>query len=318
MTSLRAAVTACLGLASIGLALPLAAASAEPAAQALFGGMSLPSATLPAAIGSYAKGCLAGAVTLPAEGPGWQAMRPSRNRAWGHPRLVAWVESFAASLLAQGWPGILVGDLSQPRGGPMRSGHASHQIGLDADIWLTPMPDRLLAATERETVGAESVIHAGTHRIDAQRFGPAQAAMIRTAASSPDVARIFVAPGIKAALCEAATGDSTWLRKVRPWWGHQEHFHVRLACPPGEASCVDQAPPPPGDGCGEELAWWFTTEPWTPKPVPPPKPVLLADLPDQCRAVLAAPAPPPATLPAAAQEAGGQAISRPSRSQVGM
>ena len=32
----------------------------------------------------------------------------------------------------------------------MITGHESHQIGLDADIWLTPMPNRLLTCKERE------------------------------------------------------------------------------------------------------------------------------------------------------------------------
>jgi murein endopeptidase len=33
--------------------------------------------------------------------------------------------------------GLLIGDMSQPRDGPMLYGHSSHQIGLDVDI--TPM-----------------------------------------------------------------------------------------------------------------------------------------------------------------------------------
>ena len=54
------------------------------------------------------------------------------------------------------WPGFLVGDISQPRGGPMFTGHASHQIGLDADVWLTPMPDRTLSRAERESMPADA------------------------------------------------------------------------------------------------------------------------------------------------------------------
>ena len=74
--------------------------------------------------------------------PTWQVMRLSRNRNWGHPKLVAFLERLAEKAKKVGWNGLLVGDMSQPRGGPMLTGHASHQVGLDADIWLTPMPDR--------------------------------------------------------------------------------------------------------------------------------------------------------------------------------
>lgn len=269
------------------------AAAAEPPANVLFGAAAVPATTSgPRVIGSYAKGCLAGAVSLPVDGPGWQAMRLSRNRTWGHPVLIEWLQGFAAEARAAGWPGLLVGDIAQPRGGPMASGHASHQIGLDVDVWLTAMPERMLTAQERESLGARSMLAAGTRRVDATLFGPAQVAVIRTAALQPEVERIFVHPGIKAALCEAAGADRAWLRRVRPWWGHDAHFHVRLACPPNEPLCRDQPPSPAGDGCGDELAWWLSDEPWLPKKpaVPPPRPLRLADLPAECRGVLEAPA----------------------------
>ena len=64
-------------------------------------------------------------------------MRLSRNRNWGHPKLVEFLERLSAKGAKVGWPGLLVGDMAQPRGGPMLTGHASHQVGLDADIWLT-------------------------------------------------------------------------------------------------------------------------------------------------------------------------------------
>ena len=260
-------------------------------AKELFGAFAEPLRTpRPRVIGGYSKGCLAGAVTLPTDGPGWQAMRLSRNRTWGHPNLIAFVERLAREARAEGWPGLLVGDLAQPRGGPMRTGHASHQIGLDVDLWLTPMPERRLTTEERETLGAVSMLREGTREVDPARFGPLQVAVIRRAAHDPEVARIFVHPGIKQALCEAAGADRLWLRKVRPWWGHDAHFPVRLACPADQPLCRDQETPPDGDGCGAELAWWLSDEPWLPKPPgPPPKPLMLADLPDECRAVVTEP-----------------------------
>ena len=134
---------------------------AGPPAKELFGAAKTPAPMAARAIGFYAKGCLAGAAALPIDGPAWQAMRLSRNRNWGHPELVALVEKLAVEAKAHdGWPGLLVGDLSQPRGGPMLTGHASHQVGLDADIWLTPMPDRRLTEKEREDLSATSMLAA--------------------------------------------------------------------------------------------------------------------------------------------------------------
>ena len=268
----------------------LPAVAAEPPAKELFGALTLPSrAPATAAIGSYAKGCLAGGLTLPADGPGWQVMRPARNRAWGHPRLLAAIGAIARAAQAEGWPGILVGDMAQPRGGPMRTGHASHQIGLDVDIWLTPMPDRRLSAMEREQLSAVSMLVEGTRTADAARLTAAHRAVIRDAAKLPEVERIFVHPGIKQALCATAGEDRAWLAKVRPWYGHDAHFHVRLGCPPGESACRPQEPPPAGDGCDAELAWWLGEEPWRPSTTPPALPLRLADLPAACAAVLQAP-----------------------------
>ena len=125
----------------------------------LFGSVPTPAPLAARSIGGYAKGCLAGGISLPINGPDWQVMRLSRNRNWGTPQLIDYMERLASDAHAfDGWPGLLVGDLSQPRGGPMLTGHTSHQIGLDADIWLTPMPDRVLSPTEREEMTAVSML----------------------------------------------------------------------------------------------------------------------------------------------------------------
>ncbi len=259
------------------------------AAKLLFGEQTAPAPLAARSIGAYARGCLAGAEALPVDGATWQVMRLSRNRNWGHPRLVAFLERFAAAGRAIGWPGLLVGDMSQPRGGPMITGHASHQIGLDADIWFLPMPDRTLSRAERETISAVSMVTMKTREIDRSVWTPTRAKLVRTAALDPEVARIFVHPAIKKALCDGAEGDRTWLHKVRPWYGHNYHFHVRLACPAGASDCRDQDPPPPGDGCGADLAWWLGPEPWKPSPPEKPRPpVRLADLPPACSQVLLA------------------------------
>lgn len=265
----------------------LASASlAQPPAREFFGAMHTPSTGPEQVVGSYARGCIAGAVQLPENGPGWQAMRLSRDRRWGSIELVRYIEALAQSVGQDGFPGILVGDMGQARGGPMMSGHASHQIGLDVDIWLQPMPGHVLSASERENISAQSVLKKGTREVDPQRFGEAQRLLIYRAAQLPGVARIFVAPGIKKSLCTINWRDRSFLNKIRPWYGHDDHFHVRLACPKGAQACVDQNPPPAGDGCGAELAWWFTDAPYKPSTSPPAPPLELADLPRACTAVL--------------------------------
>lgn len=260
------------------------------AAKELFGRRTTPADLRPRSIGGYARGCVAGAEAIPVDGENWQVMRLSRNRNWGHPQLIDFLQRFATRLPSvNGWPGLLVGDISQPRGGPMITGHASHQIGLDADIWLTPMPNRRLSRAEREEMSATNMVRDDWLDVDPNRWTPQHTALIRAAAQERGVARIFVNPAIKKALCREAGADRGWLAKVRPMWGHNYHFHIRLACPAGNAGCSDQDPPPGGDGCGTELAGWFTPQMLNPKPGKPRPPLTMAQLPNECRSVLAAP-----------------------------
>ncbi|MBB4101772.1 penicillin-insensitive murein endopeptidase [Allorhizobium borbori] len=278
-------------------ALSASAADNPKPAKELFGAVNAPSTGIPTPYGFYAKGCIEGAQALPIDGPNWQVMRLSRNRNWGHPALLSTIQKLSRDGAKDGWPGLLIGDISQPRGGPMKNGHASHQIGLDADIWLTPMPNRRLSADEREKMPFTSMLEPNKFLTINDKWTPAHARIIMRAASYPEIQRIFVNPAIKKKLCETWTGDRNMLGKVRPIYGHDAHFHIRLACPAGSANCKEQASTPTGDDCGKNLAWWFTKEPWAaPKkdpnapPPKPPKPVTLADLPKACTAVLASPA----------------------------
>lgn len=259
------------------------------AAKRVFGRFTAPTSGPVESIGSYAKGCITGAVPLPADGPDWQIMRPSRNRAWGNPALISVVEALAAEVPAIGWPGLLIGDMGQPRGGPMVTGHASHQIGLDVDIWLTPMPDRRLTRFERDNMAATDLVTPGGNDVDRAVWGPRYRRLLEAAARLPQTARIFVNPAIKRELCREAGADRAWLGRIRPWWGHKTHFHLRISCPVGQPECRDQAPVPPGDGCGKELDWWFTYEARHPKPAPPAPPLRVSQLPPQCAAVARAP-----------------------------
>jgi penicillin-insensitive murein endopeptidase len=263
-------------------------------AKQLFARKYQPSAQPAKVIGGYAKGCVAGAEKMPMNGDTWQVMRPSRNRYWGYPQTIALIKRLSVNAHKDaGWPGILVGDIGQPRGGPALSGHASHQIGLDADIWLTPMPDRRFSADEREETSATMMVRDDRLDVDPKAWTPAHWMVIRDAAQEPAVQRIFVNAAIKKALCREAKGDRSWLSKVRPWWGHDYHFHIRLRCPAGDKECKGQADQGGDDGCKpSELAYWFKDSIIHPKPEPPKPPPKLTDgiklsaMPSACKAVL--------------------------------
>ncbi len=262
-------------------------------AKELFGRKTTPAPLAARAIGLYSKGCLAGAQALPIDGETWQVMRQSRNRNWGHPNLVRFLERLAKQAPKIGWRGLLVGDMAQPRGGPMHSGHFSHQVGLDADIWLTPMPDRRLSREEREEMMSTVVVAQDGKDVAPNVWTPAHAAIIKAAAKDSAVSRIFANAAIKKALCRDAGRDRAWLRKVRVWYGHDYHFHVRIFCPADSPGCTPEPPLTGDDGCsGRDLDRWFSDAALHPKPSSQAKekpPLRMADLPAACRQVLSAP-----------------------------
>ncbi|MBD3764991.1 MAG: penicillin-insensitive murein endopeptidase [Rhodobacterales bacterium] len=290
--------------AVLALMLTLAGpAAAEPLASRLFGAKPTPTANAPMPVGSYAKGCADGLVQLPETGPTWQAMRLSRNRNWGHPVMIDYLRDLSEQARDLGFGrGLYIGDISQPRGGPMTSGHASHQIGLDADIWQLP-PARLnLTRAEREKISSIPVRSADQRSVT-DNWTDRHHALLRAAASDPRVDRIFVAAAVKIEMCKTATrADTPWLQKIRPVAGHDTHFHVRLKCPPGARLCEPQTPSVAdlskgGNGCDDTLMWWVTDYLNPPKPRkkpknPAPRPrgareFTMADLPPQCAGVLA-------------------------------
>lgn len=263
-------------------------------ARQLFGAKAQGSRQSAVPYGSYSKGCLAGGVQLPESGPTWQAMRLSRNRNWGYPQTVDFIRDLSSFAATQpGWKGLYVGDISQPRGGPMLSGHRSHQLGLDIDIWMLP-PQRLnLSTKERESISSISMRKNKGAYVNSN-WTRQHHEILKAAASDPRVARIFVFPGAKVQMCNDEKGNRAWLRKIRPWWGHHYHFHVRLNCPKGANGCVDQNPPPAGDGCKDAEKWvqdiLFPPPPDPNAPKPKPRRELqMADLPRQCINVLQSP-----------------------------
>ncbi|MDO5603868.1 MAG: penicillin-insensitive murein endopeptidase [Paracoccus sp. (in: a-proteobacteria)] len=280
--------------ALIGLAFP---ATATPLAKDVFGNVPGPTGGAPVVVGSFSRGCVSGAAQLPETGPTWQAMRLSRNRNWGHPELVRFVTGLSDAATRMGWRGLYVGDMSQARGGPMLSGHASHQLGLDVDIWMLPPASLSLSRAERENISSITVVAQNGLGVN-RNWTPSHAAIIQSAAMDARVDRIFLDAAIKVAMCDANRDQGAWLQKLRPTPNHDYHFHVRLHCPAGSPGCQNTATPVAqlsghDNGCGsarQEIAWRANpaTRPAAPPPDPNyrhPRSFRLSEMPAQCQTI---------------------------------
>jgi penicillin-insensitive murein endopeptidase len=253
-------------------------------------------------VGAYANGCLFGGAALPPSGPNFEVLHLGRNRRYGHPALVAFVRRLAKEAKKAGVGPLLVGDLSQPRGGPTPNGHRSHQTGLDVDIGFTRpawMLRRKPTAKEREEMMPPVVIDLKTRKFT-PAYGPKVERLIELAARDAEVERVFVNPHVKVALCKKKMKDRGWLRMVRPWAAHHDHLHARLKCPLGSPGCEPQKPVAAGDGCDEAERWVAEEERRLNQPPPPPPaeprppslPPPLPPLPAACQALVDhAPAP---------------------------
>ena len=267
----------------------LSALMATPASMASpWEQVTAPSTQPSQAIGSYANGCLAGGASLPLQGQGYQVLRSQRARYYGHPEAIRFIERLAAQSQQQLSTNILIGDISLPQGGRFSSGHSSHQTGLDIDIWLR-LADRMLTNQQLAEPQPLSVVNLKQYQLLKNNWDERHFELVKLAANDQQVARIFVHPVIKQKLCVTEGGQQReWLRKVRPWWGHHYHMHVRLKCPQDSQNCKPQAEPPSGDGCGAELASWKPQ----PKPAAPkvaaakPKKKKPKVMPSQCQQLL--------------------------------
>jgi penicillin-insensitive murein endopeptidase len=191
-------------------------------------------------------------------------MRLERNRSWGHPTLVRFIKRLGRKVRRRGLGVILVGDLAQPRGGPSPSSHVSHQTGLDVDLWYWTPPKakrRKLSITERASIYARSVLNQSRTSINRRTWKRRNLKILKLAALSPEVERIMVHPLVKHELCKR-TGNAKWLAKVRPWFGHHDHFHVRLKCPKGDSNCKKQRPPSARKSGCDELDYWTSGKAW--------------------------------------------------------
>lgn len=205
-------------------------------------------------IGGYSNGCIIGAQPLALRGEGYQVIRAGKKRYYGHPELLNYLIRLGKSAKQAGLKTVLIADMSMPAGGRFSSGHASHQIGLDVDIWLRFGP---LTKAQALNPNATLMVNRKAQRVDEKVWSEQQATLIQLAAKDSKVERIFLNPAIKLKLCQTVKGDRTWLSKIRPWFGHDAHLHVRLSCPEGASLCESQQPPPSGEGCGAELMSWF-------------------------------------------------------------
>jgi penicillin-insensitive murein DD-endopeptidase len=172
---------------------------------------------------------------------------------WGVPELVSAIDRTAKKVASQ-FPGAVlgVGDLSLSRGGEIDR-HHSHESGRDADIgyYLRDTkkkafsPDRFIvikpdgAARDRPGVF-----------FDDERNWALVSSLVSDRAAH--VTQIFVAPHVRARLLRYAEQMHVALeirqraseRMLQPRHVplHDDHFHVRVACPPGEADvCIEHA-----------------------------------------------------------------------------
>lgn len=233
-------------------------------------------------IGGFSNGCIVGARALAMNADDYQIMRTDKRRYFGHPDLLSFIQRLSHRAHQAGLGTLLIGDLGMPAGGRFNGGHASHQSGLDVDIFLQ-LPQTRWSADQLRRPQALDLVNANGKSVNNRLWQPQIGALIKMAAKDENVTRIFVNAAIKKRLCEdEGQNDRAWLRKVRPWFAHRAHMHVRLRCPASSLECEEQAPPPPGDGCGYELQSWF--EP--PKPGSTPVKKAPPSLPPSCQALL--------------------------------
>ena len=229
-------------------------------------------------------GCIAGAMALnPPMGDGYQTIHGTISHFYGAPATIQNIMLLGQKARANGLPPLLIEDISRPRGGPMPGGHVSHQVGLDVDVALDMRGRGYLSEGQRESIKIASLVRSDYRDIEPSMWNEGVTRLMWLAATLPGVDRVLVNAAIKQQLCRTAVGDRSWLRLIRPWYGHAAHMHINFKCPAGQTDCVVKPPPPPGDGC-DQLQWWFD-QLSAPKP-PPGPPRAKPRLPEACYPLL--------------------------------
>ncbi len=236
----------------------------------------------PNPIGHYTNGCLIGSKKIPFNGIGYQVVRQEKKRYYAHPKMLQYLQTLGRKIQQAGLPAMLISDVAMPAGGRFINGHHSHQMGLDVDIWFRM--GRLSKKNAYHSTGLATPMANLKTKTMTQNWTIHQETLLKLAANDPSVARIFVNPLIKIYLCQTVKSDRQWLRKIRPWSGHNSHFHVRLHCPKEAKNCNNQTPIPAGEGCDSTLYAWLKPRP---KPIKPlkPKPIVIPP-PPLCQALL--------------------------------
>lgn len=193
------------------------------------------------AIGFYSDGCMVDDYQLSQFDGNFELVNAWRNRHWAHGRAVNFIAYFTDTMANKNIGPIKISDVSQHGGGDVSPSHASHQMGLDIDIWLANGNEEYQDVVQGSSVNEE--LFEKFHARD----------MYRTAVANSNVQRIFVNPAIKQYLCRTES-DTSWLRKLRPMSGHTGHMHVRLYCTDFDEDCIPQFEIGPGSGCNEVLS----------------------------------------------------------------
>lgn len=211
-------------------------------------------------IGRYHAGCMKNSKELPAGGFGYQVIRTKRKRNYGNQLMIEYIRDLSRKFNKIYNSNLLIADISKKQGGPIPYDHSSHQIGLDADILLFHkfQHEKIYSRNEIQELEPVSVLDDSKKSIDFSKWSHLNGELLKTAAKDSDVNKIFINPVIKKHLCSVYP-NQPWLKKLRPWWGHDGHFHVRLRCPDNNHKCVDQSEPRKIE-CGKQLEKWLTEE----------------------------------------------------------
>ena len=252
-----------IGLAALVL-LPSPAASAKPAGRAAKAEQSSKrradrrakkargADTRPLSVGSPTDGRLENGVEL--EPSQALALKRPKGPRWGIDQLVSLLERGAQRVHSR-FPGsvLLVGDLSR-RGGGDLGGHRSHESGRDADVGFyfvdragKPVESRRFRAVDWRGRAADDP---SLSFDDARNWALVEAWVTDPSAR---IEHIFVAKPIRARLLAHARKKGVYLPVLhrasialkQPSRGlpHDDHFHVRIACPRSQrAVCVAEPP----------------------------------------------------------------------------
>lgn len=215
-------------------------------------------------VGTYNNGCMIYPSELPQNGEGYRSPRFSRRHNFANPEMLKFIDDLSYRVKEKYGKQILVSDISKNNGGPIPFLHSSHQTGLDADIWYRLYdPQQNLTQDDLENLQPVNMVSKDWKNIS-EFWSVDNEDILRTAAQDSKVDRIFVNPVIKKQFCSKYKNEP-WQAKIRPWWRHNEHFHVRLKCPANSPECEMKGDPIKGSGCDGTLDWWFSEEAKLPK-----------------------------------------------------